>query len=86
MRLGIGSLVGLGAGAALTSGCKRGGSDDELCGLNYVYAVPAGAAVGALIGALSRTERWEAVSMPWAPALHLWPQTGGTAVALSVRF
>jgi hypothetical protein len=86
LGLGIGSLVGLGAGAVLTSGCRRGGSDDELCGLHYAYAVPAGATLGALIGALSRTERWEAVPMASASGLRLWPFPNRTTVALTVSF
>lgn len=85
LGLGLGSLVGLGMGAVLVSGCRRGGSDDELCGLDYLYTVPAGAALGTLVGALTRTERWEAVSVA-APALHVWPLPGRTRVALTVHF
>ena len=86
LGLGIGSFVGLGTGAALVSGCKRGLSDEELCGLHYAYAVPAGAALGMLVGALIRTERWETVSTPSTTGLYMWPLPGRTTVALTVRF
>jgi hypothetical protein len=85
LGLGLGSLAGLGAGALLVSSCTRGGSDDSLCGLDYVMAVPAGAALGTLIGALTRTERWEPTEGP-AAALHLWPLPGQATVALTLRF
>jgi hypothetical protein len=35
----------------------RSGEDDGLCGLYYAITLPAGAALGALVGALTRTER-----------------------------
>ena len=85
LGLRVGGLLGLGAGAVATSGCTTGGSDDELCGLNYLYAVPVGAAVGALFGALTRTERWRVVS-PSTAALHVRPQAGRTAIALTIGF
>jgi hypothetical protein len=85
LGLGVGTLLGLGAGAVATSGCTTGGSDDQLCGLNYLYAVPVGAAVGALFGALTRTERWRVVS-PSTAALHVRPQAGRTAIALTIGF
>ena len=85
LGLGLGSLVGLGTGALLVSGCTRGGSDDELCGLNYVFTVPAGAALGTVVGARTRTDRWEALPTP-ATALRVWSLPGRTAVALTVPF
>jgi hypothetical protein len=85
LGLGLGSLVGLGTGALLVSGCTKGGSDDELCGLYYLFTVPAGAALGTLVGALTRTERWEAVPAP-ATALYVWPLPGRATVSLTVRF
>lgn len=85
LGLGLGSLVGLGTGALLYSGCTTGGEDDGLCGFYYLAAVPAGAALGTVVGALMRTERWDAVSAP-ATTLHIWPLPGRTTVGLTVRF
>jgi hypothetical protein len=85
LGLGLGTLVGLGTGALLYSGCTTGGEDDGFCGFYYLGAVPAGAVVGAVVGALIRTERWEAVSAP-ATTLHVWPLPGRTTVALTVPF
>lgn len=85
LGLGLGTLVGLGAGALLYSGCTTGGEDDGLCGFYFLGAVPAGAVVGTVAGALIRTERWEAVPAP-ATTLHVWPRPGRTTVALTVPF
>jgi hypothetical protein len=85
LGLGLGSLAGLGAGALLVSGCK-GPSDDELCGLQYLYAVPTGAAIGALIGALTRTDRWETVSGGPTTSLGVWPLPGRTMLGLTIRY
>lgn len=87
LGLGLGSLVGLGAGAALASGCTRGGrgEDDHFCNLYYLVTVPVGAGLGTLVGALTRTERWEPVSGPWS-TLAVWPLAGRTTVAVAVRF
>ena len=59
--MGIGALAGLATGAILVADCTRGGrgEDNGLCAVRLVAAVPIGAGVGALIGALTRTERWE---------------------------
>jgi hypothetical protein len=83
--LGLGSLAGLATGAALAAGCTTGGEDDGFCSLYFLAAVPAGALVGSLIGASTRTERWEAVSAP-AVGLHIWPLPGRATVALTIRF
>jgi hypothetical protein len=66
LGLGIGGLVGLGTGAVLVSRCTQGGrgEDDGLCNLAYFVTVPVGAGLGALVGTLIRTERWEMVSTP----------------------
>lgn len=85
LGLGLGSLVGLGAGALLYSGCTTGGEDDGFCGFYYLATVPGGAALGTVVGALTRTERWEAVSAP-TTTLHVWPLPGRTTVALTVPF
>jgi hypothetical protein len=77
LGLGIGALVGVGTGAALVSGCTQGGrgEDDGLCNLYYFGSIPAGAGLGALVGALIRTERWEVL-----------PLAGRTAVGFTLRF
>lgn len=85
--LGIGALAGLATGAILVADCTRGGrgEDNGLCYVRLVAAVPAGAGAGALIGALSRSERWEAVPGSRA-SLDVRPASGGMAVALAVNF
>lgn len=83
--LAIGSAVGLATGAVLLADCTTGGEDDALCGPRLIVPVPVGAAVGTLIGALSRSERWEAVPESRA-SLHVRPMQGHTMVALVVRF
>jgi hypothetical protein len=71
LGLGIGTAVGFGVGMALAqrAGCDRGifGSggrenEDDLCGAYGVVAVPLGAVLGAVVGRLIRSERWEAVA------------------------
>ena len=64
---------------------RDGGSDEGLCGLVYVFTVPAGAALGTLVGALIRTERWEAVSEP-TTSLHVWPLPTPATVSLEIHF
>ncbi len=87
LGLGLGTLAGLGSGALLASGCTQGGrgEDDGLCNLYYVITIPAGAAVGTVVGALTRTERWETVSGVGA-ALRVWHAVGRTTVVVSGRF
>jgi hypothetical protein len=87
LGLGLGSLAGLATGAALNANCTRGGrgEDNGLCHLYYVVAVPAGAGVGAVMGALSRTERWETRSPPDA-VLRIELAAGRTRVAVMVTF
>ena len=87
LGLGLGSLAGLATGAALTANCTRGGrgEDNGLCHLYYVVSVPAGAGVGAVVGALSRTERWETQSPPPA-ALRIEPAAGRTKFGVVVSF
>jgi hypothetical protein len=71
----------------LASGCTQGGrgEDNDLCNLYYLVTVPAGAGLGALLGALVRTERWEAVTAPGA-SLQVWPLPGRTTVVVTGRF
>jgi hypothetical protein len=85
LGLGVGSLVGLSTGAGLVAGCRRGAQTTRLCGIYYLFAVPAGAALGTLIGALIRTERWEPVPGP-ATSLHVLPLPGRATVSLAIHF
>lgn len=84
MGLGIGSAVGLVTGAVLLADCTTGGEDDALCGVRFVVPIPVGAAVGTLIGALSRSERWETVTGPRA-SLHIRPMNGRTGVGIAIN-
>ena len=85
--LGIGTLAGLATGGILVADCTRGGrgEDNGLCSVRLVAATAAGAGVGALIGALSRSERWETVPESRA-SLHLRPMHGRTRVGLAFSF
>jgi hypothetical protein len=84
LGLGLGALAGLGSGALLVSGCTQGGEDDGLCNLYYFVTIPAGAGIGALAGALTRTERWEPVSGS-GPAVRVLPGVNRIAVVVTVR-
>jgi len=55
-----GALLGLGAGAIATQSC----SGEELCGLEYLVTIPAGALVGTVVGALIGGEHWRRVDVP----------------------
>lgn len=87
LGLGIGTLVGVGTGAALVSNCTQPGrgEDNHLCYLSYFATIPVGAGLGALTGALTRTERWEAVTAPQS-TLQILPGAGDVRVAVSARF
>ena len=69
LGLGVGTAVGFGVGMALAgrAGCDRGifgsdGREDDLCGAYGVVAIPLGAVLGAVVGRLIRSDRWEAVT------------------------
>lgn len=87
LGLGLGTLAGIGSGALLASGCSQGGrgEDDGLCNLYYFITIPVGAGVGALVGGLTRTERWEPVSGSGA-AIRVLPGVNRTAVVVTARF
>src|SRR2546426_3971985 len=55
-----GALVGLGAGAIAGGGCNG----DELCGIQYVFTIPAGALVGTIVGSRVRGEQLDRVEVP----------------------
>ncbi len=54
-----GALVGLGAGAIAGGGCNG----DELCGIQYVFTIPAGALVGTIVGSVVGGEHWDRVDV-----------------------
>jgi len=61
---GTGVLVGAAVGALVLSGCKDGGDDPGLCRALRVVTISGGALLGALLGALSRTQVWEPAAIP----------------------
>jgi hypothetical protein len=88
LGLGAGAVVGFGVGMILArrAGCDSGifgskESEDDLCGA-YGIAIPAGAAVGAVVGRLIRSERWRTIAANSA-ALRLVPSR--ERVSLSIR-
>ncbi len=54
-----GAVVGVGVGAFLVSGC-----DGDLCGLYYLFSVPAGALFGTIVGAVVGGEHWNRAELP----------------------
>jgi hypothetical protein len=86
----IGTVVGTGMGAVLVA--LAGHSDSDCDGPCTPYAIIAGSAfigagalVGAIGGALIKTERWEPVSLGHI-GVNVLPRHRGAALALSVRF
>lgn len=89
LGLGAGAVVGFGAGMLLASnaGCANGffGSaetEDDVCGAYGIVAIPVGAALGAVVGRLIRSERWRPIAAGGA-TLRLVPSRGH--FALSIR-
>lgn len=80
--LGVGLLLGVGSGLALSGSCESG-SDLNLCGLVYLFTVPTGLVLGTISGALIRTERWRPVHGPGV-ALRLEPVVLPRGAGLSV--
>jgi hypothetical protein len=58
-------------------------SEDDLCGAYGIVAVPLGAALGAVVGRLIRSERWKAVA---ASTVVSGAVRSPTRVGLGVRF
>ncbi len=56
----VGSLAGLVAGAIDAKRCHKAPGED-LCDLSYAFGTLAGAGIGMLVGAVIKTDRWEAV-------------------------
>src|SRR5256885_15843558 len=69
-----GALVGLGAGAIVGGGCNG----DELCGIQYVFTIPAGALVGIIVGSVIGGEDLGRVDVPPTLAFRTQP-SGGVA-------
>src|SRR5256886_9556054 len=76
-----GALVGLGAGAIVGGGCNG----DELCGIQYVFTIPAGALVGIIVGSVIGGEHWDRVDVPATVTFRPEP-SGRVAVGVSLRF
>ena len=76
-----GALVGLGAGAIVGSGCNG----DELCGIQYVFTIPAGALVGTIVGSVVGGEHWDRVDVP-ATVTFRPERSGRVSVGVSLRF
>ena len=84
--LAIGTAVGFGVGMILAgrAGCGSGIFDDDLCGA-YGIAIPAGAALGAVVGRLIRSERWRPIAASSA-RLRLVPSRERLNLSLHVAF
>jgi len=76
-----GALVGLGAGAIVGGGCNG----DELCGIQYVFTIPAGALVGIIVGSVVGGEHWDKADVPATVTFRPEP-SGRVAVGVSLRF
>ena len=84
MGLLLGTVLGLSAVALKDAGCEPD-CDDTSTGF-IVGAVAGGALVGAGIGTMVRSERWE--SLPWAvgPARRAGARSSGPGLRLTLRF
>jgi len=88
LGLGAGAVAGFGVGMILAgrAGCDSGifgsnESEDDLCGA-YGIAIPAGAALGAVVGRLIRSERWQPIGANRA-ALRLVPSRERLSIGLA---
>ena len=93
LGLGAGAAVGFGAGMILAKRAGCGGgifgsgsnfSDGDLCGA-YGIAIPAGAALGAVVGRLIRSERWRPIGTNRA-ALRLVPSRERVNLSVGLAF
>ena len=73
--------MGLGAGAIVGGGCNG----DELCGIQYVFTIPAGALVGIIVGSVIGGEHWDRADVP-ATVTFRPEGSGRVAVGVSLRF
>ena len=86
---GVGAAVGAAAGLIAISPegtCTGSGNYGELCALAVAVSIGAGAALGALVGALVRTERWVPVPLDQLRVSFAPQRDGRFAFGLSVRF
>jgi len=90
--LGAGAVVGFGAGMIFASraGCDNGifgsnESEDDLCGAYGLVAIPVGAALGAVVGRLIRSERWRPIPVT-RPTLHLLPSRERLSLSIRLAF
>lgn len=82
-----GAVAGLVAGEVLATsegGCSSGIGGGEMCGMYDVIGLAAGAGLGALVGALIRTEGWRPVTD--GVTLRLAPGSNGMLVGIGMRF
>jgi hypothetical protein len=91
LGLGAGAVVGFGVGMILAgrAGCDSGifgsnESEDDLCGA-YGVAIPVGAALGAVVGRLIRSERWRPIGAHRA-TLRLVPSRERVSLSLRLAF
>jgi hypothetical protein len=83
----LGLLVGVGVGAVRMSDCTTGGSDDGICGIHVVTAVPIGAFVGLLIGGLTERDRWRDYRINGPQGrLMVGPTRRGIAATFAIEF
>ncbi|MBA3259131.1 MAG: hypothetical protein H0T68_06675 [Gemmatimonadales bacterium] len=93
LGLGAGAVVGFGVGMILAAraGCDSGilgdsGNEDEhLCGTYGIVAIPAGAALGAVVGRLISSERWRPSAASGA-ALRLTPSRESLTLWVTLAF
>jgi hypothetical protein len=85
--LGLLGGAGVGAAVGLVSVQSQGGAracGENLCELIYWFTVPAGAVLGAIVGAVAGREDWEAADLP--ARLSVGPAgPGRLALAVSLR-
>ncbi len=94
LGLGAGAVVGFGVGMILAAraGCDSGifgdsenGEDEYLCGTYGIVAIPAGAALGAVVGRLISSERWRPSAASGA-ALRLTPSRERLTLSVALAF
>jgi hypothetical protein len=92
LGLGAGAVVGFGIGMILAkrAGCDSGifgsnESEDDLCGAYGLVAIPAGAALGAVVGRLISSERWRPITADRA-TLRLVPSRERMSLSIGLAF
>lgn len=93
LGLGAGAVVGFGVGMILAAraGCDsgifgdRGSEDEHLCAAFGIVSIPAGAALGAVVGRLIGSERWRPSAASGA-TLRLSPRRERLTLCLALAF